>query len=1037
MSGVYLTRVRLEQYRTFRQLDIRLRDGPGVLIVQGSNGIGKSSLFDGLEWALTDKIDHFRDADGVKKVGSYLCRWREGTPGPTSVTMDFTGEKSVSRTLSSSEATKSVKGGNIDDITKFLKDENWGRSISGLSRYLLLTHFLGQSTMSRLTNRDPGERFDILKEAAESKEIEDVANALHGKGNTKAARAYNGRIKLLSDEVDALQGILDAEANLWSALTGVGALDDAATSEATHTISRLLDDAAGNKSQTPVAGFDQNTISALDERLNEQRTRLRSLEKGLAEATSALEEWESATRQALEHEAAKAIADGQVMTMTSQHAETAASLEKAKAEEVSATSLAEAHRDVLSLLTGLRDAETAQTVAQTRKDAADAALARAQETVADENLTVKALERRLQIVRRIESEVGRLDERSQLAQTERRNVELWLARDVKVAELQTSIQSSQLRFPTLDFDIEQADVSAREAKTLLDEQNAVLIELRKTVSEMSSAVASVAANLPHDACDCPVCATHFDVKGELQQRAASAAARLAPLVLVQEERVQSASQRSETATIRLDRLKAAKLELTTLTGELQSEERARTDVGIGVFGDAAVDRMVAEERHGQLATSTEEILRLRQRKWYWRSRLNGDFFKPGGEQATAIRRRDEAQLQLNAATQTQSTIAAEFDAAASSVRELVEIVGDFGETQLAEAIRETQSDLSAAEEKSQQATQTRQSIEQRLASLDVALPAARTRQQQAIKQVTAVSRRKVDAEETWRRLAFAQSEVPDALSIALWTTTIGRLRERLREADDLLKRLRDGRAAKALVDNHLAALERLRAAVSGAPNSERLQLRKEAQDRVSAKVRLAQATRETKDIAQAASSDILDELADFNTSYMQPLDTLMKTINMAIMGDPRVGLESYVKNRRVEQRPTKEGQALPPEIASIDARLVHSEGQMAALSVSMLCAASLTYPWSRWRGLVLDDPLQHNDTIHAAAFADFVCNLVASRGYQVLLSTHDRAQAEFLRRKMASRNLPCAVLNLLGTGQDGVEWTYRTAESVTPFVATA
>lgn len=128
---------------------------------------------------------------------------------------------------------------------------------------------------------------------------------------------------------------------------------------------------------------------------------------------------------------------------------------------------------------------------------------------------------------------------------------------------------------------------------------------------------------------------------------------------------------------------------------------------------------------------------------------------------------------------------------------------------------------------------------------------------------------------------------------------------------------------------------------------------------------------------------------------------------------------------------------MPPEVASIDPRLVHSEGQMAALSVSMLCAASLTYPWSRWRGLVLDDPLQHNDTIHAAAFSDFICNLVASRGYQVLLSTHDRAQAEFLRRKMASRDLPCAVLNLLGTGQDGVEWAYRMANNQTPLAAFA
>jgi hypothetical protein len=164
---------------------------------------------------------------------------------------------------------------------------------------LLLTHFLGQSTTSRLTNRDPSERFDILKEAAESKGIEDVANALHGKGNTRATRAYNSRTKLLNDEVDTLQGLLDTEENLWSGLTGVGALDEAAAAEVASAISRLLDDAAGNKSPTPVAGFDQNTITALDDRLSEQRTRLRDLEAGLSGAHSALTEWESASRQSL------------------------------------------------------------------------------------------------------------------------------------------------------------------------------------------------------------------------------------------------------------------------------------------------------------------------------------------------------------------------------------------------------------------------------------------------------------------------------------------------------------------------------------------------------------------------------------------------------------------------------------------------------------------------------------------------------------------------------------------------------------------
>lgn len=267
-------------------------------------------------------------------------------------------------------------------------------------------------------------------------------------------------------------------------------------------------------------------------------------------------------------------------------------------------------------------------------------------------------------------------------------------------------------------------------------------------------------------------------------------------MLAQEERVRSALQRSEAAINRLEQLRAAKRNLTSLTEEFQSEEQARTELGIGVFGDDAVDRVTAEERQGQLASSAEEIASLRQRKWYWRNRLNGDFFTPGSAHATAIRRRDQAKLQLNAAAQTQMTIAAELEAAASSVRELTEIVPDFAEAELAEAIRGTESDLVAAEEKSRRATRARQTVEQQLASFDVALPAARTRQQQAVDQVAGAARRKAEAGESWRKLDFAQSEEPDPLSIAVWTRTISRLRETLREADDLLKQLRDGRAAR-------------------------------------------------------------------------------------------------------------------------------------------------------------------------------------------------------------------------------------------------
>src|SRR5690606_37339798 len=79
--------------------------------------------------------------------------------------------------------------------------------------------------------------------------------------------------------------------------------------------------------------------------------------------------------------------------------------------------------------------------------------------------------------------------------------------------------------------------------------------------------------------------------------------------------------------------------------------------------------------------------------------------------------------------------------------------------------------------------------------------------------------------------------------------------------------------------------------------------------------------------------------------------------------------------------------------------LFFSEGQLSALSVSGLLAASTTFRWSRWPALLMDDPLQHNDVIHASAFIDLLGRLVREAGYQVLLSTHDAAEADYIGRK--------------------------------------
>lgn len=97
-----------------------------------------------------------------------------------------------------------------------------------------------------------------------------------------------------------------------------------------------------------------------------------------------------------------------------------------------------------------------------------------------------------------------------------------------------------------------------------------------------------------------------------------------------------------------------------------------------------------------------------------------------------------------------------------------------------------------------------------------------------------------------------------------------------------------------------------------------------------------------------------------------------------------------------------------------------SEGQLAAVNLCLLLGASCTYPWSRWRALLLDDPLHHNDTIHGAAFIDVMRNLIQFQGYQVIVSTHDMEQAGYFLRKCANAGIASRYWHLYGRNDEGV-----------------
>ena len=185
------------------------------------------------------------------------------------------------------------------------------------------------------------------------------------------------------------------------------------------------------------------------------------------------------------------------------------------------------------------------------------------------------------------------------------------------------------------------------------------------------------------------------------------------------------------------------------------------------------------------------------------------------------------------------------------------------------------------------------------------------------------------------------------------------------------------------------------------------------------------------DIAQRARDRMEDvgvkmqtRAEEFAEEVLEPLNDTIQRFSRTLMtwSDASIIYRAEHHATRSELRPAvihTDADGTTSQL-EINPNYFFSEGQLSALSVSALLAASTTFSWSRWRGLLLDDPLQHNDIIHASAFMDLLRQMVRELGYQVILSTHDSSEAEFLARKCRSAGIPFAVHELVPRGDAGL-----------------
>lgn len=168
----------------------------------------------------------------------------------------------------------------------------------------------------------------------------------------------------------------------------------------------------------------------------------------------------------------------------------------------------------------------------------------------------------------------------------------------------------------------------------------------------------------------------------------------------------------------------------------------------------------------------------------------------------------------------------------------------------------------------------------------------------------------------------------------------------------------------------------------------------------------------------------LNSLANNITSQLDNINERISSINplwgkllKRIVLDPRFAdtkLVSYTHYRKqhADVNVTLHGK-------DYVAAQIASEAQITDLQFTFLLSMAQKYQWSPWRALLLDDPTQHHDLVHASAVFDLLRDYIMDQHFQILLATHDSTHANFFVRKLENDGIPTKLWKLQVTA-DGV-----------------
>jgi exonuclease SbcC len=982
-----LNSITLSNLRKFGS-DVTIEVSPGATILLAPNGTGKTTIFEAIEFGLTGKIARLR--------GDLAHIIRDDQTAAT-VSLNFSELTATSRVTAAGEISRD---GDLSSVFPNV-------SVNDVPFLLRLTHLLDQRENGWIVNADEkeaGSQLAKLPIGSDGTKARDTLAAVRRSLTEQKARAEEA---LIGYETDSKEWIRLLQERDIAAAGAVGAL------RPRDQIADMLSDAAN---QTQSLGLippgllaepvSQERLaiahSALSEILQGKVNRARADITSLSLINDLVESFVSTQDQLKKLNEDLAAESGAFKRHTTTKAQNSASLQTYQASIYSAQQELTSIGQQLERLIG---ETTAKQEIDHRNNAFTSAIAVLREAEKDSRILREQHEHNL----RVRNQHAQIDAQLQgISQTEllldagRIMLADWQATEEGIGKVVQRIRALELLIDKQSIDRE-AECSSYEACKVREATARLHYEmLSSSADAIRQAVASIAQHLPADQNQCPLCLEPHGAAA-LQFRVAQALEAINPSLTSAEQQLRTAVEALTAGEAAAEKAQQA---LDLSRGEIVALEASRQELEQQVSQFRTTPILASDSlslARESLRQQLDSISSAKKRLTDQRAALDA---LPAPEAFEETERAfNSAQHRLDLARVQQSEAATRLDQAVATLAALT-----YGEP-LARTL--------------EQLTVAKAQLEQQISDLNgkvgTVQSALETQQHQLLESTTVVQgieeeirrgqTRLLQFRASWQELKLTGDPLAEAA--------------RAREATL--------HATLTLLEGYVPALEGIGIEISAWAKLNESQL---AQRLIDAQ-RLDRSEEAFEaflnDSINAARSSFLrltlisDAMALLDSSLKKEIENVQKHVGKVV---PRwqALLKRVVRESRFHEASLKFFSSYNKDRAGVSVPLgnkvvpvpdIASEAQLTDLQLTFLLSMAMSHQWSPWKALLLDDPTQHHDLVHASAVFDLLRDYIVDHGFQVVIATHDALQARYFLRKLQNDGIEAKIWTLVPT-ENGV-----------------